>query len=57
MSLNKCKHLNFTIKGDEPIGLCSCPDCNQIVSLSEAFNNLAARLQAKINQISSSERK
>ena len=57
MSLNKCKHLNFTIKGDEPIGLCSCPSCNQRVLLSEAMNNLAARLQAKINQIESLEKK
>ncbi len=57
MSLNKCKHLNFTIKGDEPIGLCSCPDCNQIVSFSEAMNNLTAQLRAVINQTESSERK
>lgn len=45
MQDSECKHLNFLLRNNDPIGKAYCPDCHELVWLSTAFNNLAAEMR------------
>lgn len=40
-----CKHLNFVIRSTDLMGMCFCPDCEEMVDLHACFNNLAEEMR------------
>lgn len=48
----ECQHLNFVIRGNDPMSKAYCPDCGEILWLSDCFNDLAKRMQAVLKQFS-----
>lgn len=41
----KCNHLNFTINGSDPAGMARCLECNVLIHITNAFNNLANHMR------------
>lgn len=48
-----CRHINFIIRGDDPLGFAWCPDCQRLIKLSTAFNNLAEEMRSVLKEAKS----
>jgi len=53
--MSACKHLNFRIRGNDPMGKAYCPDCKKLVYLSDCFQNLAEEMQEVLAKMKGEE--
>lgn len=46
----ECNHLNFVVRDSDLVGTAYCPDCQSTLSLSYAFNKLAAAMRRYLHE-------